>query len=176
VQAIAAIEGGRLDILAAASFLHDCVAVEKSSPLRSRASLLAAERAAEILQRLGWSAETIRDVAHAVAAHSFSAGIAPATLEARVLQDADRLDALGHIGIARCFYISGRMGSSIYDPDDVRAELRPLNDMRYALDHFRTKLLGLGEGFQTATGRGMAAERTRVIAAFLAGFEAELHD
>jgi len=173
-QAIAAVEGGRLDILAAASLLHDCVAVEKFSPLRSRASLLAADRAAQILQRIGWSTEAVSDVAHAIAAHSFSAGIAPATLEARVLQDADRLDALGHIGIARCFYIAGRMGSAIYHPDDVSAEHRPLDDMRYALDHFRTKLLRLGESFQTATGSRMAAERTRVIAAFLAGFEAEL--
>ncbi len=174
VQAIASIEGGRLDVLAAASLLHDCVAVEKSSPLRSRASLLAAERATEILPRLGWSTEAIGDVAHAIAAHSFSAGIAPATLEARVLQDADRLDALGHIGIARCFYIAGRMGSAIYHPDDLTAEHRPLDDTRYALDHFRTKLLRLGEGFQTATGSRMAAERRRVIATFLAGFEAEL--
>jgi len=174
VQAIAAIEGGRLDILAAASLLHDCVAVDKSSPLRAKASLLAAERAAEVLQRIGWSAQAISDVAHAIAAHSFSARISPATLEARILQDADRLDALGHIGIARCFYIAGRMGWSIYDPDDIGAEHRPLDDMRYALDHFRTKLLRLGESFQTATGSRMAAERTRVITTFLAGFEAEL--
>ena len=174
VRAIAAVEGGRLDILAAASLLHDCVAVEKSSPPRSKASLLAADRATEILKRIGWSTEAISDVAHAIAAHSFSAGIAPATLEARVLQDADRLDALGHIGIARCFYIAGRMGSAIYHPGDVSAEHRSLDDMRYALDHFRTKLLRLGESFQTATGSRMAAERTRVITTFLTGFEAEL--
>lgn len=174
VQAIAAVEGGRLDVLAAASLLHDCVAVEKSSALRSTASLLAADRATEILQRIGWSTEAVSDVAHAIAAHSFSAGIVPTTLEARVLQDADRLDALGHIGIARCFYIAGRMGSAIYDADDVRADRRPLDDTRYALDHFRTKLLRLGAGFQTVTGKRMATERTEVIAAFLEGFEAEL--
>jgi uncharacterized protein len=174
VRAIATVEGGRPDILAAATLLHDCVAVEKSSPLRSRASSLAAERAAEILGRLGWPNEAITEVAHAIAAHSFSAGIAPTTLEARILQDADRLDALGHIGIARCFYIAGRMGSAIYHPDDVSAARRPLDDTRYALDHFRTKLMRLGEGFQTATGSRMAADRTRVMAAFLDGFEAEL--
>lgn len=173
-RTIAAVEGGRPDILAAATLLHDCVAVEKSSPLRSRASTLAAERASEILGRLGWPTEAITEVAHAIAAHSFSAGIVPATLEARVLQDADRLDALGHIGISRCFYIAGRMGSAIYDADDVSAERRPLDDTRYALDHFRTKLLRLGEGFQTAAGARMAIERTRVMAAFLDGFEAEL--
>lgn len=172
---IAAAEGSRPNILAAAILLHDCVAVEKSSPLRARASILAADRASEILGHLGWPVEATADVAHAISAHSFSAGIAPVTLEARVLQDADRLDALGHIGIARCFYVAGRMGSAIHDADDVSAERRPLDDTRYALDHFRTKLLRLGEGFQTATGSRMAAERTRIMAAFLDGFEAELH-
>jgi HD superfamily phosphodiesterase len=74
-RAIAAVEGGRLHVLAAASLLHDCVAVEKSSPLRSKASLLAAGRAAELLQRIGWSTEAISDVTHAIAAHSFPRGL-----------------------------------------------------------------------------------------------------
>ncbi|CAH2599078.1 HD domain-containing protein [Rhodovastum atsumiense] len=173
-QAIAAVEGGAGDVLAAAVLLHDCVAVEKSSPLRAQASRLAADRARDILGDLGWPAERIEAVAHAIAAHSFSAGIAPASLEARVLQDADRLDAIGHIGIARCFYTGGRLGSALYDPWDIRAERRQLDDAHYALDHFRAKLLRLADGFQTGTGARMAAQRTQVIATFLAGFEQEL--
>ena len=113
-------------------------------------------------------------VRHAVAAHSFSAGIPPETIEARVLQDADRLDAIGMIGIARCFYTAGRMGSALYDPVDPRAEHRPLNDGAYALDHFRAKLLKLKDGFQTATGSAIAAERTRRIAEFVVLFEQEI--
>ena len=166
--------GPRGPALAAAVLLHDCVAVEKSSPLRARASRLAAARAKEILAALGWSAPATAEVAHAIAAHSFSAGIPPESLLARVLQDADRLDALGHIGIARCFYTGGRLGSALYHPTDPAAAHRTLDDAHYALDHFRAKLLRLGEGFQTTTGAGLAAERSAVVAGFLAGLEAEL--
>jgi len=150
--AIAAAEGGDGEILAASVLLHDCVAVEKNSPLRAQASVLAADRAGEILTAQGWPEPRILAVRHAVAAHSFSAGIAPDTIEARVLQDADRLDAIGMIGVARCFYTAGRMGSALYDPEDPRAERRPLDDAAYALDHFRTKLLKLKDGFQTEIG------------------------
>jgi uncharacterized protein len=113
-------------------------------------------------------------VAHAIAAHSFSAGIRPESLEARVLQDADRLDAIGYIGIARCFNTAGRMGSSLYHDGDPAGVGRVLDDRAFALDHFRAKLLKLAEGFQTAAGARMAQERTAVLADFVAGFEAEI--
>jgi uncharacterized protein len=171
---IAAAEGGDREILAAAVLLHDCVTVEKSSPLRAQASRLAAARASELLRGIGWAEGRVGAVAHAIAAHSFSAGIEPETLEARVVQDADRLDAIGHVGIARCFYTGGRLGSALYHAEDPAAADRALDDRAYALDHFRAKLLRLGEGFRTPTGRRMAAARTRVVAEFLAGFEAEL--
>jgi uncharacterized protein len=174
VQCIAAEEGGDIRILAAAVLLHDCVAVEKDSPLRSQASRLAAERAREVLTGRGWSNEDAARVAHAIAAHSFSAAILPETTEAKILQDADRLDAIGCIGIARCFYTGGRMGSALYHPADPAARDRVLDDAAYALDHFRAKLLKLQDGFQAATGAGMAEERTRVLADFLAAFEAEI--
>jgi uncharacterized protein len=170
----AAEEGGETDILLAATLLHDCVAVEKNSALRPRASRLSATRAGEILGGLGWPPARIARVTHAIAAHSFSAGIAPESLEARILQDADRLDAIGCIGIARCFYTAGRMGSALYHPRDPSASFRNLDDAAYAFDHFRAKLLGLHDGFQTAAGARMAAERTRRLADFVAEFEAEI--
>ena len=173
-RAIAAEAGGDGEILAAAVLLHDGVHVEKSSPLRAQASRLAAARAREVLAGLGWGAARVDAVAHAIAAHSFSAGIAPESLEARVLQDADRLDAIGAIGVARCFYTAGRMGSALYDADDPRAEHRALDDRAFAIDHFRVKLLGLADGFQTAAGARLAAERTGRLARFLAEFEAEV--
>lgn len=152
-------EGGDGRVLAAAVLLHDCVAVEKNSPLRSQASRLAAEKAAGILAGMGWSGEDIASVAHAVAAHSFSANIPPETLEAKILQDADRLDAIGMVGAARCFYIAGRMGSGLYDPADPLGRERPLDDKAFAIDHFEVKLFRLAEGFRTAAGRALAAER-----------------
>lgn len=172
--AIATVEGGDARTIAAAVLLHDCVAVEKNSPDRARASSLAADRAAGILAQLGWEKPAIDAVHHVIAAHSFSAGIAPQTIEARVLQDADRLDAIGMIGVARCFYTAGRMGSALYDALDPRAQSRPLDDAAFALDHFRAKLLGLHKGFQTETGIAMATDRGHSLAEFLTLFETEI--
>ncbi len=156
---IHAVEGGNSDVLAASVLLHDCVVVEKNSPLRSQASRLAAEKASGILDDIGWSAADVKAVAHAILTHSFSANIAPETLEAKILQDADRLDAIGMIGAARCFYIAGRLGSALYDPEDPLAKNRPLDDRRFAIDHFENKLFKLTDGFHTETGRQIARQR-----------------
>ncbi|WP_428484576.1 HD domain-containing protein [Rhodopila sp.] len=161
-------------ILAAAVILHDCVAVEKNAPDRSRASRLAAGRARDIVGRLGWNADRTDRLAHAIEAHSFSAGITPSTIEARILQDADRLDAIGAIGIARCFYVAGRMGSALYSPDDPAASTRPLDDQRFALDHFGAKLFKVADAFQTTTGQTLADQRTRAMLGFHEAFLAEV--
>ncbi|CZT34687.1 HD domain-containing protein [Rhizobium sp. 9140] len=152
-------EGGDLRLLCAAALLHDGVAVEKNAPNRASASRLAAEKARGLLARLGWNGRDIDAVAHAILTHSFSAGIPPETIEAKILQDADRLDAIGMIGAARCFYIAGRLGSGLYDPLDPLAQRRPLDDKAFALDHFEVKLFKLAANFQTASGRRMAGER-----------------
>jgi uncharacterized protein len=174
VRIIQQAEGGDPEILAAATLLHDCVAVEKSSPLRANASRLAAEHAVTLLAPFGWTTDRLDRVAHAIAAHSFSAKITPETIEAQILQDADRLDAMGAIGIARCFYTAGRMQSFLYDPEDPAARHRPFDDRNYAIDHLPAKLLTLAEGFNTATGRRMAQERHARTEAFLTAFLAEV--
>ncbi|MBP1874406.1 uncharacterized protein J2Z19_004132 [Ensifer adhaerens] len=161
-------EGGAERVLAAAVLLHDCVSVEKNSPHRMQASRLAAEKATDILRNLDWSAEDIVSVAHAILTHSFSANVAPETIEAKILQDADRLDAIGMVGAARCFYIAGRMGSGLYDPLDPLAEDRELDDKAFAIDHFETKLFKLADGFQTAAGRRLALERQQRLRDVLA--------
>jgi uncharacterized protein len=172
--AIQAKDGGDAHVLFAATMLHDCVPTEKNSPLRAQASRLSAERAARVLGELSWPQAKIEAVAHAVAAHSFSAGIEPLTLEAKTLQDADRLDAIGMLGVARCFYVAGRMGSAFYDPLDPHASERPLDDRRYALDHFRAKLLKLASGFRTATGARLALVRHERLQRFLDEFADEI--
>lgn len=171
---IRAQDGGDGRILTAAVLLHDCVAVEKNSPLRNQASKLAARKAAGILEGLGWSGEDIAAVEHAVLTHSFSANLAPETLEARILQDADRLDAIGMVGAARCFYIAGRLGSGLYDPFDPSATDRALDDKRFAIDHFATKLFKLADQFQTPTGRLLAKERHARLQTVLAMFMDEI--
>lgn len=167
-------EGGDLRILLAAVLLHDCVRVEKDSPLRSQASSMSARHAQRLLADMGWNEEEAAAVAHAVEAHSFSAGIAPRTLEARIVQDADRLDAIGAMGVARCFYTAGRMGSVLYEAGDPQARHRALDDRRYALDHFPAKLFGLADGFQTVTGAALAKQRLQTMRQFVDAFVNEL--
>jgi uncharacterized protein len=170
-RAIAATEPDcNRSVLVAAVLLHDCVAVEKNSPDRPRASRLAAARAREIVAGLGWDEARASRMAHAIEAHSFSAGIPAETIEAQILQDADRLDAIGAIGVARCFYVAGRMGSALYDRTDPVARDRALNDQAFALDHFGAKLFKLAGTFQTAAGQRLAEERTGVMRAFFDAF------
>ncbi len=167
-------EGGDLEVLLAAVLLHDCVAVEKNSPLRSQASRLAAEKASSVLAELNWPSDKIASVAHAIEAHSFSANITPLTLEAKIVQDADRLDSLGMLGVARTFYIAGRMGSALYDPQDPQAKHRDYDDKRFCLDHFQTKLLHLADGFQTVAGQRLAQIRHERLKGFMEQFMEEI--
>jgi uncharacterized protein len=167
-------EGGNARLLTASVLLHDCVSVEKNSPLQSQASALAAEKASGLLKTLGWTEDDVAAVAHAITVHSFSANITPETLEARILQDADRLDAIGMVGAARCFYIAGRLGSGLYDPFDPLAANRPLDDKRFAIDHFETKLFKLADGFQTDAGRRLARERHERLKTVLDMFVEEI--
>lgn len=153
-------------VLEAAVWFHDLVNLPKDSPDRARASTLSAEAAVAFLKADGFAPEKLPAVAHAIAAHSFSAAIAPETPEARILQDADRLEALGAVGLARMFLISGRMGGGIVDMDDPMALHRPLDDKRFALDHLEVKLLGLPATMQTRAGRLMAEERAEWMMSF----------
>ena len=167
---LAGAEGADLDIVVPAAWLHDCVMVPKDHPDRARASQVAAEAASSWLEEEGFPAERIPGVAHAIEAHSFSAGIPPRTIEARVVQDADRLDALGAIGIARCYATAGAMGSQLVHPEDPVPgphTTRQLDDRRYATDHFVVKLLTLPATMQTEAGRAEAERRAGVIRRFM---------
>ena len=168
--------GGDLEIVAAAVLLHDCVQVAKDSPLRSKASLLAANEARLRLESLAWEPSRIDTVASAVESHSFSAGIVPTSIEGCILQDADRLDAIGLTGIARCFYTAGRMGSRLYDLNDPGAQARPLDDSRNALDHFPKKLLTLQGSFTTRKGQELATERHRRLHDFYSAMLGEVQE
>ena len=169
-------EGGDLEVLAAAVLLHDCVQVAKDSPLRSKASLLAANEARVRLEALGWEPSRIDTVAYAIESHNFSAGVAPTSIEGCILQDADRLDAIGLSGIARCFYTAGRMGSRLYDLADPGAKARPLDDGRNALDHFPKKLLTLEGSFKTRKGQELARDRHRRLDDFYRAMLAEVQE
>ena len=181
---LAEAEGARLGVVVAAAWLHDGVTVPKDSPDRARASRLAADAAAAWLRAEGFPEADVPAVAHAVEAHSFSAGITPESIEAEVVQDADRLDALGAVGIARLYATAGAMGSALAHPDDPvpddpagrrsQPTGRPLDDRRWATDHFFVKLLGLPATMRTAAGRAEAERRATVMRRFLADLAAEV--
>ena len=160
-------EGADLAVVLPAAWLHDCVVLPKDSARRSEASRLAAGAAGAFLRRAGYPVGLIPAVEHAIAAHSFSAGIPPQTLEARVVQDADRLDALGAIGIARTLLLGGTMGKPLYHPDEALPQSRPPDEGAYVIDHFYTKLLKLADMMHTAAGRREGERRTRLMRVYL---------
>jgi len=150
------------------------VPIAKDSPLRAQGSRLAAETATGFLSANGYPAELLDDVFHAIEAHSYSAGITVRTPEARVVQDADRLDSLGAIGIARCLLVGGRLDRPLCAPDDPFCGERTPDDARYTIDHFYAKLLKLPAGMQTAAGRAEAERRAAVMRRFLDDLRAEI--
>jgi uncharacterized protein len=173
-RAIAAAEGGLLEVVIPAAWLHDCIVLPKDSGERASASRLAAEAATAFLKEIEYPAEYLPGIAHAIEAHSFSANIPPETLEAQIVQDADRLDAIGAIGIARCLMLGGAMGKPLYDPVEPLPERRPPDESRYVIDHFYQKLLRLAEMMTTETGRQEAVRRTAFMRAYLAQLELEV--
>jgi uncharacterized protein len=167
-------EKGNVEVTVPAAWLHDCVSVAKDSPLRNQASKIAADEAVRFLRTLDYPEALLPKVYHAIEAHSFSANIATQTLEAEIVQDADRLEALGAIGITRCFLTGGSMGTALYAPEDPFAEHRKPDDKQYTLDHFYCKLLGLTETMKTNSGKKEAHKRTEFMRGFLAQLGSEI--
>lgn len=157
-------------VVQAACYLHDLVNLPKNDPQRHLASRQAAELACRELATMHFPADKLPALAHAIEAHSFSAAITPTTIEAQIVQDADRLDALGAVGLARLFYIAGRMGSALAHPDDAAGEVRELDDKRYALDHIAVKLATLPASMQTAAGRRLGEQRLQWLYEFRTTF------
>ncbi|MGJ7916334.1 HD domain-containing protein [Massilia sp. LXY-6] len=160
-------------VVLAACYLHDLVNLPKNDPARASASRRSAELARERLAALGFPAQKLDAVTHAIEAHSFSAGIVPRSLEARIVQDADRLDGLGAVGLARMFYIAGRMGSGLAHGSDPLGMARPLDDQAYSLDHIPLKLARLPGMMQTEAGRRLGEQRLAMLMEFRAAFAAE---
>ena len=167
-ERIARAEGADLRVVRTAALLHD---VERHRPDHH---LRGAERARELLA--GWPEPFVEAVAHAIAAHRFRAGPAPATLEARCVFDADKLDAIGAIGVARAFAYGGRHGQRLWvpldsvdadGPDPAPAEHTPVHEYVRKLARLRGRLY-------TATARQIAEGRHAFMTAFYRRLEAEV--
>ena len=171
---IAAAEHADVDVCVTAALLHELFNYPKSHPESSRSGAVCAEHAVALLGEHGYDEAFTARVAYCIRVHSFSRGILPETLEARVLQDADRLDAIGAIGIARCFATSADMKRSFYAPHDPFCRAREPDDKQWGIDHFYRKLLRIGDGLHTATARAIAAERIAFMRAYLDQLEREI--
>ncbi len=157
----------QLEVVVPAAWLHDCVVLPKDAPHRDEASRRAAETARTFLINEGYPDRWIDPITHAIEAHSYSADVSPDTPEAKVVQDADRLDALGAVGLARCFMVGGSLDHALYDPDDPFCNDRLPDDDTYAIDHFYTKLLRLPDTMNTAAGRKEAERRAEFLRTYL---------
>jgi uncharacterized protein len=173
-KALAIQEDANLYVVLPAAWLHDLINLPKSDPRRNQASRLSSEAAIQLLSELNYPEAFFVEIGHAIQAHSFSANIEPQTLEAKIVQDADRLDALGAIGIARCFSVGGQLQRSFYDPLDPFAKMRPYNDAVFTLDHFFVKLLRIGETLRTHAGQHEGKIRIERIKTFLSDLEKEI--
>lgn len=168
-------EGANLEIVQAATLLHD-VGRDAAETDGLDHAAFAAERARAILA--GQPPQKIEAVVHAIAAHRFRTGPEPSTLEAQVLFDADKLDAIGAVGVARAFAYGGAHGQRLWAPIETVDVARWLKEGDHPRDHtpvheFVVKLSRLKERLFTPTGQSIAEERHAYMVAFFRRFDAE---
>jgi uncharacterized protein len=176
---IAREEGADAEIASAAALLHDVGRAEEQATGRGHAAI-GGERARDILA--GQPPERVEAMVQAIAQHRFRGGAAPQSPEARVLFDADKLDAIGAIGVARAYAVAGATGQRLWaEVDEAYAERDPAagrgdldDDAHTPVHEFRFKLDKLPALMTTATGRRLAEGRQRTMRAFYARLEREV--
>ncbi len=151
----------------AAALLHDVVNLPKNHPERALASEKSSVVAYELLNDLGLAASDIDLVCGAIRDHSFSLGKVPESFLGKCLQDADRLEALGALGVFRLISTGTKMEASYFHSEDPWATAREYDDKKYSLDHFFTKLLKLPQTMNTEAGRKEADKRAQFLRVFI---------
>ncbi|MFN3454749.1 MAG: HD domain-containing protein [Pseudobdellovibrio sp.] len=167
-------ENAKIEVVMPAAWLHDFVLVPKDDPKREQASNLSAEAAIQFLKEINYPDQHFTEIKHAIRTHSYSAGIRPETVEAQIVQDADRLDALGAIGIARCFVTAGLLKNKLYSITDPFCEKRTPNDRENTIDHFYKKLLNLEAKLNTPSAKEEGVRRTQVLRQYLKDLSLEI--
>jgi uncharacterized protein len=168
---IGAVEKADLLVTEAAAYLHD---IGRAHQDRDSGSLCHAEKGAamarEMLAACPLSVDRKENVIHCIAAHRFRRGDAPRTVEARVLFDADKLDAIGAVGVARAFLFAGELGAKLHSPevDVAKAPAYSIDDTGYR--EFVVKLVKIRDRILTATGRRLADNRHRFMTGFFDRF------
>ncbi|MBT8242580.1 MAG: HD domain-containing protein [Nitrosopumilus sp.] len=157
-----------------AALLHDIVSYPKSDKRSKMSSIESAKKSKLVLKKYGFSKQEITIVSDAIRDHSFSQNKTPGTIEGKILQDADRLDALGAIGIARVFATGGSLKRPFYNIEDPFCKTRNPDDKTWTVDHFYQKLLKLESTMNTKSGKTEAIKRTRILKDFLKQLKQEL--
>jgi len=168
---IARKEKADMEIVEAAALLHDIARPKEDSGKIEDHATEGAEDAAAVLGGLGFPEEKIEAVKYCIAVHRASKRMKAETKEAAILQDANRLDALGAIGIARVFQMAGAMQHDLYDPtEDNNREYA--GEYGAALNHLIRKSIRLlkPESFNTKTGRKIAKQRHGFVKKFVERF------
>ncbi len=168
--------GADLDVVIPAALFHDTVVYKKNSPQSKNESIESAEAAGQILSETdGYPREKIEHVKRCIRECSFSKGIIPESLESKVLQDADWLEATGAISIMRTFSSTGHMNTPLYDPVDPFCIKGAVN-FRSGIDLFYNRLLLVGDKMHTEIAREIAKHRTHFLKSFLDQLRIELRE
>ena len=161
-------------LVLSAALLHDIVSYPKSDKRSKTSSIESAKKSKKILEKLDFTKKEITIISDAILDHSFSQNKIPKTIEGKILQDADRLDALGAIGIARVFATGGLLKRPFYNIDDPFCKRRIPDDHTWTVDHFFAKLFKLESLMNTKSGKAEAKKRTRILKEFLNQLKQEL--
>ena len=157
-----------------AALLHDMVSYPKNHKKSKSSSTKSSFEAKKILQKFSFPDDEIKIITDAISSHSFSKNKKAKTLEGKILQDADRLDAIGAIGIARTFAVGGSESRSFYNVLDPFCNKRNPDDKSWTLDHFFKKLLLIENKMNTSSGKKEARIRTRILRNFLTSLKREI--
>ncbi len=160
-------------VLLAAAWLHDVGRAREDRGEIADHAEWGAREAGRILADLGADPDAVSAAKHCVRAHRYSNDVEPETPEAELLCDADNLDALGAVGIARCFCYGGERGQPLHDPD-LPVEADDTEAGATQLNHVQKKVLSLHERMYTDAGREMAEDRRAYVAEFVERFEREV--
>ena len=161
-------------LILSAALLHDIVSYRKSDKRSKLSSIESAKKSKQILKKYDFASDEIAIICDAIKDHSFSQNKTPSTIEGKILQDADRLDALGAIGIARVFATGGSLKRPFYNIDDPFCKTRIPDDKIWTVDHFFQKLLKLECMMNTKSGKIEAKKRTKVLKEFLNQLKQEI--
>ena len=174
-ERLARAENANLDIVRAATLLHDMARPDEDTTGGDHA-LMAAEHARALVLERGMSPAQADAVAHAIAAHRFRTATPPQTIEAQVLFDADKLDSIGAIGVARAYQVSGALNQRLWSEvsPDAMATRDQRNSDHSAYAEFVVKLSKVRERLFTTTARKIADERHAYMAEFFARLGREI--